>query len=431
MRLHLNLYVVFIAFLLGTTAIHHAVSEDWRQWRGSDQTGTAAGSRFPVTWSETKGVVWRVDVAGLGGSTPVIAGDSLYLTSGMDEQNHLMAFDLKTGKQLWNTAIGTDAKAKHRKGSGANPSAVTDGELTFAYFRSGDVAAVDRDGNVRWQKNLQQEFGEDTLWWDLGTSPLLTENAVIVAVMQTGPSYLVALNKQTGDVLWQADRMVDAPEEAAQSYSTPLATTVDGKPVIAVMGADHLTLHSQADGKELGQLGGFNPSQDKRFRSISSPVISGDIVICPYARGGTMTGVNMSALIAGQGKDSIAWMRDDIGSDVPTPAALAGRVYVCGDKGVVTAISADSGETIWTVSLPQNRNAFSSSPLVAGDHLYVTRENATTYVIGPLSAAEPTLVATNELADDQPFTVASLVAVNNGFVLRTKTKLYRLGAPLD
>src|SRR5690606_34209556 len=106
-----------------------------------------------------------------------------------------------------------------------------------------------------------------------------------------------------------------------------------------------------------------------------SPVVSGDIIVCPYARGDTLTGVKLSALLAGEGDKSIAWFRDDIGSDVPTPASLDGKIYLCGDKGEVAALDAQSGKTIWEVALPRSRHAFSSSPLVAADHLYLTRED--------------------------------------------------------
>jgi len=428
MRLHSKFRsFVASAIFFSFFPVLQSEAKDWHQWRGSDQDGVAAGDGYPREWSEDKSIVWRTDVPGIGGSTPVIAGDHAFLTCGQDGQNKLLAFDLKDGKLLWSTKVGTDRGAKHRKGSGSNPSAVTDGVLTYAYFRSGDLAAVDRNGVIRWQKNLQDTFGADTLWWDLGTSPLLIENAVVVAVMQSGPSYLVAFDKQSGDVLWKTDRTLDAPEEAAQSYATPLAATVDGKDIIAVMGADHLTLHSQADGVELGRLGGFNPNAEKFFRSIASPVISGDVVICPYSRGATLTGVKMSDLIAGKGDKAILWTRDDIGSDVPTPATAGGIVYVCGDKGLVTAIEAQTGKTIWDLTLAQSRHAFSSSPLIAGDSLYVTRENAATYVIGPLSGKEPKLLATNELSDDQPFTLASFAPVDHGFVLRTKSHLYRIG----
>lgn len=403
-----------------------SAGDQWPHWRGEDHTGVASGEGFPKQWSPTQGILWRVAVPGTGGSTPVTQDNRALLTSGVDGQNRLLCFDTGSGSILWSARLGTDRGGKHRKGSGANPSPVTDGTLTFAYFRSGDLGCVDADGNVRWRKNLQDAYGEDTLWWDLGTSPLLTEKAVVVAVMQTGPSYLVAYEKLSGELLWRTDRMLGAPEEAAHAYTTPVLVTIGDTQTIAVMGADHLTLHSVEDGEELARLGGFNPEGQKYFRSIASPVVSGDIIVCPYSRGSTLTGVKLSALLAGQGDKAIAWFRNDIGSDVPTPASQDGKIYVCGDKGEVTALDAQSGKTLWELPLPRSRHAFSSSPLVAGDHLYLTREDAVTFVVGPLSADQPALVATNEVDDDSLNTVASLVPVGSDLLLRSRQYLYRI-----
>ena len=88
---------------------------------------------------------------------------------------------------------------------------------------SRELAALDLEsGEVAWKVNLQELFGEDTLWWDLGTSPVLTRDAVVVAVMQSGPSYLAAFARDDGRLLWKQERDLGAPEEAAQSYSTPV-----------------------------------------------------------------------------------------------------------------------------------------------------------------------------------------------------------------
>lgn len=401
-------------------------ADQWKQWRGEGQVGVASGDGFPISWSPSDSVAWSVDLPGIGASTPVIVEKRALLTAGVDGQNRLLCIDTDSGKTLWSARLGTDKGGKHRKASGANSSPVTDGTLTYAYFRSGDLGCVDSEGNVRWQKNLQAAYGEDTLWWDLGTSPLLTEKAVIIAVMQTGPSYLVAFDKLTGKVLWKTDRVLDAPEEAAHSYSSPLLVTVGDQRVIAVLGADHLTLHSEQDGKELARLGGFNPAGERYFRSIASPVFLGDVIACPYSRGSTITGVSLSALLAGKGKDAILWFRDDIGADVPTPSAFDGKFLVCGDKGVVTAIDAQTGKNVWQVDLPRSRHAFSSSPLIAADHVYVTREDAVTFVVGPLSSSQPKLVATNEINDDALDTVASLAPIAGDLLLRTRESLYRL-----
>ncbi|TWU56799.1 outer membrane biogenesis protein BamB [Rubripirellula tenax] len=404
--------------------------ESWTQWRGSDQTGVAGEGQFPVSWNEETGIDWKTAVPGKGSSTPVAAGSRAYVTSGMDEKNHLIALDTQSGKILWQTDLGPDRGNKHKKGGGSNPSPVIDGDRVYAYFRSGDLACVSTGGKILWQTNLQDRFGEDTLWWDLGSSPMLTESAVVVAVMQTGPSYLVAFDKTTGDVIWKEDRMLGAPEEAAQSYSTPIAVSIDNHPAIAVMGADHLTLHDAATGKTIGKLGGFNPTEHKYFRSISSPVAEGNIVVCPYSRGETVTAVRMDALVAGKGKEAIAWFRDDLGSDVPTPAALNGRVYLVGDgktsRGKVWCLDVNSGATLWSLDLPKSRISYSSSPLIAGDHLYITGEDATTHVVGPLGSESPKVVATNPLSDDEPFTVASPVPDGDAMMIRSKSNVYRI-----
>jgi outer membrane protein assembly factor BamB len=424
---------IFSAFAaLAAPPSSTTASDLWPQWRGVSQNGAAVGEEFPIRWSESSGIAWKTELPGNGGSTPVIRGTTAYLTSGVDGENMLLAFNIEDGSLKWQTALGSDRGNKHRKGSGSNPSAVIDGDSIFAYFRSGDLACVDSEGNVRWKTNLQDRYGGDTLWWDLGSSPLLTKTAIVVAVMQTGPSYLVAFEKESGQQLWISDRSLGAPEEAAQCYSTPLAVTVNGQDAVAVMGADHLTLHHAADGSELGRLGGFNPDGEKFFRSISSPVAEEKFVVCPYARGATVTGVNMNQLADGKGEDAIAWFRDDLGSDVPTPAALEGRVYVVGDgkraKGKISCLDIETGRTIWTQQLPKSRGSisFSSSPLVAGNHLYVTQENATTFVIGPLSDPEPEIVSENRIEDDDLYTVASLVPVGDTLLLRSRHHLYRI-----
>lgn len=418
---------ISIAFTSSGTAQEDAA---WPQWRGANQNGVAAGSGYPTKWSQETGIKWSSSLEGRGGSTPVVADGKAFLTTGADGKNILVAIDLESGKPAWSVALGADTGNKHRKGGGSNPSAVTDGNSVIAYFRSGDLASVNLQGEVQWQVNLQQEFGEDTLWWDLGSSPTLINDLVVVAVMQSGPSYLVAYDRKSGKLAWKTDRLLGAPEEAAQSYATPVA--LPERNLIAVMGADHLTIHAADDGRELGRVGGFNPDQERYFRSISSPAVQGDLIVCPYSRGATVTTCRISDVIAGKGRDSIAWHRDDLGSDVPTPAIHEGRVYFVGDgkqsKGLVSAVDLATGKTIWSVQLPRMRGgkSFSSSPLIAGNQLYATSEDGSTFVIGPLDAEQPELVATNAVEDSDLYTVASPVPAAGGLLLRTRHNLYHI-----
>jgi outer membrane protein assembly factor BamB len=395
-----------------------AAAGNWPGWRGPTSNGVAPEGDYPTHWSDAAGVAWSAPLPVGGGSTPAVVGDKILLTGSVRGRNIVLALDWQ-GDELWQSTVGSDAGGKNGKASGANPSPATDGERVFVYFKSGDVAAVDLEGEVLWQVNLQEKFGADTLWWDLGTSPVLTQEQVIIAVMQTGGSYVAALDKQSGDIVWKHDRELGAPEEAAQSYSTPVVITEAGEERIVVLGADHVTCHRAADGEEVWRISGMNPGQQKYWRSIAGPVVDGDLVFAPYSRGDSLTAIRLG----GSGDVTathIAWHEPHgAAADVPTPVAVGGKVYVCRDKGPVVCREAVTGDVVWSTDLPDHRLACSSSPVLGGGHLYVTREDGTVFV---LSAADGTLVSQNQIAEEQ--TVATPVLVDGKILLRTSQHLH-------
>lgn len=415
--LFLRRMIVAIANLacLCAGSLSAAEPNGWPNWRGPFGNGVAAPGHYPTTWSGKEHLAWQAALPGRGASTPVISEGHVFVTSVNDGANVLQDFDLN-GQSKWKLEIGKPRKGKHAKATGSNSSPITDGKFVYGYFKSGDLACATTDGKIVWQLNLQEKYGEDTLWWDLGTSPVLTEKAIVIAVMQSGPSYLLAIDRATGKELWQTKRELPAPEEANQSYSTPIVASVDGQEVLLTLGADHLTCHAAADGKLLWQQGGFNPSQGRFMRSIASPVLAGDLVICPYTRGATVTAIRLSAK---SDSERIAWHRDDLGSDVPTPTISQNRLYVVGDKGMLWCLEPATGKTIWEEQLPKSRLAYSSSPVVADGHVYITREDATTFVIKDADKFE--LVATNQLDSS---TVSTPVAAADRIFLRTYDKLY-------
>lgn len=410
---------IIILFAVSATAL----ADNWPNWRGPSGDGKATGTGYATKWGDASNLIWKVELPGVGGSTPAVWGDRIFVTCPSNQtesaDNLALCYD-SSGKLLWQRDLGKERQGKHKKGSGSNPSPVTDGKHVYCYFKSGDLACLDFDGNVLWHKNLQQEFAEDTLWWDLGTSPVLTEDALVVACVQSGPSYVVAFGKTTGDVVWKQDRMLDAPEEANQTYSTPIVTGSGKDERLIILGADHVTAHDAKSGTELWRVGGLNPTNNGYFRSISSPVLSDDLVIAPYARGGSLTAIRMGG--RGDVTDThVLWSINKPSSDVPTPAVANGKVYVLTDKGTVAAIDPQTGKTIWTGDLPKNRNAYSASPVVADGKLYVVREDATAFV---LKTDEFGILAENEL-DDR--VVATPVFVNGKILLRASEHLYCIG----
>src|SRR5690606_11972306 len=136
------------------------------------------------------------DLGGEGASTPAVWDNMLYLTLTADDQDVVASYDLD-GNERWRKVLSPARAGKHRSATGSNPSPVTDGKVVVVYFKSGLVACRDTEGNEKWRVNLQDKYGADTLWWDLGTSPILTSAGVCIAVMQEGDSYLVTLDRNT------------------------------------------------------------------------------------------------------------------------------------------------------------------------------------------------------------------------------------------
>jgi outer membrane protein assembly factor BamB len=424
-RIHHSVGFLFLV-LACPLSPRSALADNWTNWRGPAEDGVAAGSGYATEWTAEKNVLWRVALPGPGASTPAVWGERVVVTCAIGDKDAAVCFD-RNGRELWRRELGAVRPGKHKKATGCNSSPVTDGKHVWVYYKSGELACLDlADGAVVWRTNLQERFGEDTLWWDLGTSPVLTKTAVIVAVMQSGPSYLAAFDRGTGTLAWKRDRTLDAPEEAAQSYTTPVVIGGDkakGEPdeLVIVLGADHVTAHDAATGDEVWRAGGLNPTGHKFFRSIASPVVAGDYVIAPYARGGTITAIRRGG--AGDVTAThVAWTRKDLGADVPTPAAVGGRVIVCTDKGTVACLEAATGKTLWSGDLPKNRNAYSSSPVVVDGAIVVTREDGESTILADRDAFR--VLGSGAVGE---MTVATPVCVDGRMLLRTQDSLWCIG----
>lgn len=408
-------FVLCLCFLVQATAF----ADNWPSWRGPTLNGVAGGEGYPTKWSNTENIAWRVAMPGRGASTPIVWEDRIFLTCGIEGRNHVLGYD-RAGKEQWRTPLGTEIAGKNNKASGSNPSVCTDGEYVFAYFKSGDLACLDFEGKVVWKRKLTYEL--EALWWDLGTSPVLTNDCVVIAMMITGPSYVVAFDKKSGKQVWKQDRNVDAPVEAAQSYTTPVvATDKNGKQTIYVLGADHVTAHDAISGKELWRVGGFNPKQDGYFRSICSPVLAGDILIAPYSRGRTITAIRTGG--SGDVTDShVLWTAQGIGADVPTPVVNDGKVYVCTDRGELACLDLETGKQLWRYRTGRASGTYTSSPIMADGKLFLTNEKGETRVVRPAEKLD--LVSENTVGE---FTVATPVFVDGRILLRTYDHLYCIG----
>lgn len=401
---------------------------NWPNWRGPTGNGVAEAGQYPVEFSADSGLLWKVRLPGKGSSTPVVWGDDIFITCGIGQgeagQDGVLCFDW-TGKQKWQVKLGPQRKGKHKNGSGSNPSVITDGERIVAYFKSGTVAGLGFDGKVLWKRNLQREYGKDTLWWDLGTSPVLADGKAVIAVMQAGESYVVAIDIATGKNAWKVDRTFKRPIESDQAYTTPIVMKDGGKTTVLIWGADYLTGHDAATGKTVWRCGGFNPTEKAMWRVIASAVVSDGVAVVPYGRGNFLAAVSL----VGKGdvtKTAHLWGTKGLGSDVPTAAATGGKLYHLSDRGKVTCMNIQTGKKLWQSDLPGpggRSGKFYSSPTLAGNRLYMFRETGAGYVCEITSSGLKVLARPN-MGDR---VIATPVCINNKVLIRGEKYLYCAG----
>ena len=402
-----------------------AHSQNWPQWRGPEANGIASPGTYPVNFSATDGLLWKAELPGKGGSTPIVWEDRTFLTSGVGVKNEgedgVLCFEL-TGKLLWQVKLGKQIPGRHPRGSGSCPSVITDGKRLFVFFKSSTLAALDFEGNILWKTNLEESYGKISYFWDIGTSPVLADNNVVIAVMHEGKSYLLALEQATGKVAWKADRNYPCEVETAQSYTTPIVTKEGSSTKLIVWGADHLTEHDAATGETIWVCGGFNPDQRPNWRTIASPVIYQDIAVVPYGRGRFLKGVK----IGGNGDitgEALLWEKNGIGTDVATPVASEGKIYIVSFGGKIWCLDIKSGEELWQSQLPGGNGMFYSSPTLAGNNLYICSEGGAFYVCEVTPAGMQILNQTKF----EDYFVATPVLVNNNILLRGEKNLYCIG----
>ena len=389
--------------LLGTLC--PAGAADWPRWRGPLDGSSAGDIRLPARLDDST-LAWRVDLPGKGCSTPVVAGERIYLP-------------------VWQAVFGAEEAGKHRNGSGSNPSPVTDGERVYVAFKSGTLAAVDVEGKVVWKTQLVERFGPVNLFWDFGSSPVLTSRDVVVARMHNGDSWLAAFDRKTGELRWKTARNYEVPREVDNGYTTPVVFSYEGREALLSWGSEHLTVHAALDGSLLWSCGGFNPAATPLWPAVASPVLAGDVAVVCFGRADKgsprLHGVRVRGL-GEAGPDAHLWKREDVSSFVPSPAAAGGRVYLLGDRGLVACVDPGTGQPHWTAELPKASSNYYATPLLAGGLMYAAREDGVIHVARVGSGFE--LVSENKVEDR---IIAGLVPAGNRVLVRGMNRLFCFG----
>jgi outer membrane protein assembly factor BamB len=411
---------------------------NWPQWRGPNSNGSATGARsLPVKWTQTENVLWRTKMPSWSAATPIVWNETIFVTSaeegflrlgergepGSEKRNpdkiYLIALNRKDGSIRWRNEIDSGNRL-YRKQNSASPSPITDGERVWIMTGNGKFACFTMDGKPLWKRDIQAEYGAFGLNHGYASTPLLYKDRLYVQVLHgmktDDPSYIFAVDKNTGKTTWKVERPTDAKSESPDNYATPQITTVDGKPQLVISGADYVTGHDLTTGKELWRIGGFNPTDNFANRTIASSVVIGGNIFTTSTRGRPFIAFRAGGSGDITGKREL-W-KNNLGADVPTPTTDGKYIYVLNDIGIIHCLEAETGKPVYEGKRIEN-GTYSSSPLLADGKLYFTNEDGTTTVVNAGPQFE--ILGVNKL---DSHTLASPVAVDDQIFIRTAEYLY-------
>jgi outer membrane protein assembly factor BamB len=380
----------------------------WPRFRGPTGQGDTGQSTLPTDWDKAgRNILWRVKTPGLGNSSPIIWGDHLFLTSSDAKgiERFLHCYDRNTGAIRWMRQAPT-AKPEpgvRDKNGYASATPVTDGQRVIAFLGSCGLVCYDFDGKLLWHyDSMTVKTTHGT-----GSSPLLYNDLVILAQDQNqSDSIFLALDKTTGKKVWQTKR------PRAMTWTTPIAVRVGDHDELILAGGETVRGYDPATGTELWSLRG--PTQEV----VPAIVVGKDLLYCASGRNGPTLGFRPG----GSGDTTqthLVWRAVRGGPHVPTPALVNGRLYTANDTGVFSCLDAATGKLIYYERIS---DAFSASPIVAGDLLYFPAESGITYVVRAGDNLD--VIARNDLG--API-LASPAAVDGRIYLRTAEELVCIG----
>jgi outer membrane protein assembly factor BamB len=421
---------ILSAVILASSLSFASAAENWPGWRGPRGDGTSLEENVPVTWNAITGenIAWKTEIPGNGHASPIVWNDRIFLVACLLESKErvLICLDRTSGKILWQRTVFTaPLETKHALNSYASSTPATDGELVFVSFLEVDgstipapnvgaprqitpgkmvVAAYDYEGNQKWITRP----GEFISAHGYCSSPVLFEDKVIVNGDHDGKSYIVALKRDSGEIVWKLPRAY-----GIRSYVTPLIREIDGRTQMILSGSKHIISLNPRDGSQHWKIEG--PTE----QFVASMVYDGKLL---FMAAGFPSDHVMAIRPDGKGDVTdthVQWHERNAKCYVPSPVVVGDYLLVPDDRGTANCYVAATGERLWQKRLG---NHFSNSLVTAGGLVYFVADDGLTKVVKP----GPTLdvVAENPLGER----IYSSPAISQGQIfLRGEKHLFCIG----
>lgn len=394
----------------------------WPQFRGPDGQGHSVATGLPTNWKSGAEILWKTRIPGSGWSSPVTDGQTVWLTSCLQEDRSLRVYGLAFDSGEITHDVEVFRKSElgriHAKNSHATPTISLLPDRLIAHFGAHGTVCLSTDGQPLWKTEISYYHHHGP-----GSSPVADQQRVyLVCDGYEGPFYddlhrsvdslqfVTALDLNTGETVWKQSR------EGRHAYATPLlVTTASGNQLISP-GGDRVVAYDPEDGSEIWSC------RYEGYSLVACPVVGNGLVL-------VSTGYDLPTLLAirldGTGdvtSTGVAWRLSEGAPLNSSPLIVDDSVYFVSDKGVAQCLDLATGERHWRTRLGGN---YSASPLYADGLIYFVSETGVVHVIR--AAKEFERVALNRMNGR---TLASPAVCGRSLLIRTDRLLYRIENPV-
>ncbi len=389
------------------------MQREWPRFRGPGGLGISPFRDIPRSFDVKTGknILWKVPVTLPGEGSPVVWGKRIFLTGGNQKNREVYCFDADSGKLSWRKEVKparkgpADKDREEAKILFAAATPVTDGKRVAAIFGTGDVVCLDPDGTQLWSRNLgmpENSYGH-------ATSLEIWRSHLIVQMDQgtpgKGKSRLMALDLESGKMIWEAKRPVPA------SWTTPIVIKAKGGEQVITNADPWVIAYDPATGSEIWK------AECQAGEVVPSPIFTGGLVFAASVDG-------MLAAIRPDGKGDvtqthIAWFSEDDLPAITSPVSNGKLLFLLGPGAFLTCYQVGDGKKIWEKELDTH---YEASPSLAGGLLYLLDEKGVLSVLKVGETCEP--VSTSELGEGCQ---ASPAFAPGRIYIRSKKHLWAIG----
>lgn len=390
--------------------------DDWPRFRGPSGMGIVPAGDWPTAWDAATGrnILWKTALPVLksgaepiegqkpkiipyGKGSPIVWGSRIVLTGGSEKELFpltVFCYDRKTGKLLWQTPVPSPLFAKKakkpKKGSDEDEFAVfedtgyaaatpaTDGRRIYVVFATADLAALDFDGKILWQRH----FGQPDNMYGMASSLAVHDGMVLFQHDQGGDpadkkSAIYALDAATGKDRWRTPRLVGS------SWTSPIVVNTGTRAELLTSANERIIAYDPASGKELWRAEG----------------VTGDVAPSLVFGGGLVLATNQySRVVAiragGSGnvtKTHTVWEAEEGMSDASSPVCDGRLFFQAHSGGQMTCYDITKtdppeegmkwpmGHLVWEKEF--DAAEFWSSATLVGKHVYITGKKGKTYIV--------------------------------------------------